>query len=308
VTTRDRIVIAIVVSLVAVVGGWLLVIQPKRSQASKLGKQVSAAQTQLQTERELVAQGEAARQRFATSYTKLARLGEAVPSDDNVPSLIYQLQGAAATAGVDFRALVLQPGAASPAPSVSAPSAGTAGAAASSANSAASTANKASAASSGSTTPTTTTSSSTPSTASPSTSSASATPGSVQAATALAGALPPGATVGPAGFPAEQFAFTFQGSFFHLAKFFKRLESFVVANNRAVAVSGRLMTLNALSLGPSPQGFPAMTAAVSATTYLVPAAQGVFNGATPAGPSSTATQAASASSSPATPPTATIAP
>jgi Tfp pilus assembly protein PilO len=301
VTTRDRIVIAVVVSLVAVIGGWLLVIQPKRSQASKLGRQVSAAQTQLQTERELVAQGEAARQQFATSYTKLARLGEAVPSDDNVPSLIYQLQGAAATAGVDFRALVLQPGAGSPAPSVSAPSAGTPAAAASSANSAALTANKASAASSGSTTPTS-------STSSPSTSPASATPGSAQAATALAGTLPPGATVGPAGFPAEQFAFTFQGSFFHLAKFFKRLESFVVANNRAVAVSGRLMTLNALSLGPSPQGFPAMTAAVSATTYLVPAAQGVFNGATPAGPSTTAPQAASASSSPATPPTATIAP
>ena len=44
------------------------------------------------------------------------------------------------------------------------------------------------------------------------------------------------------------------------------------------------MTLNAISLGPAQQGFPQITALISATTYLVPAAQGVMNGATPAGP------------------------
>ena len=31
----------------------------------------------------------------ASAYTKMVRLGEAVPADDNVPSLIYQLQSAA---------------------------------------------------------------------------------------------------------------------------------------------------------------------------------------------------------------------
>jgi hypothetical protein len=192
-------------------------------------------------------------------------LGEAVPSDDNVPSLIYQLQGAAHSTGVDFRSLVLQAGASS---STSAPAA------------------------------TSTAPGSQPT-----------TPGSVPAVTALAGPLPPGATVGPAGFPEEQFAFTFNGNFFHLANFFKRLESFVVANNNRVAVSGRLMTLNAFSFGAGPQGFPSITASISATDYLVPAAQGIFDGATPAGPSSSSTPVSnSGSSSTSTPPTAAITP
>src|SRR5207237_1220926 len=70
----------------------------------------------------------------------------------------------------------------------------------------------------------------------PSTPGSKTTPGSVAAATALAAPLPPGATAGPAGLPVEQFAFSFNGNFFHLANFFKRLQSFVVAHNKAVSV------------------------------------------------------------------------
>jgi hypothetical protein len=264
VTARDRFVIVIVCALAAAAGAWFLVIQPKRSQAASLGKQVSAAQAQLASVRAQVAQGTAARAAYSRSYTQLARLGEAVPSDDNVPSLIYQLQGAANSTGVDFRSLVLQAGSSTSTPAAT-------------------------------TTPTTPGSTST-------------TPGSVPAATALTAPLPPGATVGPAGFPEEQFAFTFNGNFFHLANFFKRLEGFVVANNSRVAVSGRLMTLNAFSFGAGPQGFPSITASISATDYLVPAAQGIFDGATPAGPSSSSTPVSGAASATFPPPTAAVTP
>jgi hypothetical protein len=236
-TARDRAVVMVVVSLVLVVGSWLMVIQPKRDQASKLGDQVKSEQAQLDSARQLVAAGEAARAAYSRNYTAVARLGEAVPPDDNVPSLIYQLQGAASAARVDFRSLALNPA-----------SGGSAGASASAS----------------------------------------------QAATA---ALPPGAAVGPAGFPTEPFTFSFRGNFFHLADFFKRLQAFVVATNKRVAVSGRLMTLNAISLGPAPQGFPAIQAAISATTYLVPASQGLLNGATPAAPSASTGVAASTTSS-----------
>ncbi len=204
----------------------------------------------------------AARSAFPTSYTALARLGEAVPTDDNVPSLIYQLQGAASGAGVDFRALQLQANSSTAA--VATPSSAT----------------------------------------KPST----GAPGSAAAASSLAGALPPGATVGTAGFPEEQFTLSFQGNFFHLSNFFKRLEAFVVATNKSVSISGRLMTLNAFSLGPAPtQGFPQITASIAATTYLVPSSQGLFNGASPIGPSSSSSQTVSGSSS-TTPPTAAITP
>jgi type II secretory pathway pseudopilin PulG len=224
-TARDRMVLVVVCVLAAIGAAWFFVIQPKRSEASKLGAQITSAQSQLDAARAQVAAGQAAQSTFASNYTTLARLGEAVPSDDNVPSLIYQVQSAATASSVDFRNLTLTPG------SASAP--------------------------------------------------AAASPSGLQSATA---ALPPGATVGPAGFPVEPFTFTFQGNFFHLSDFLGRLERFVVARNTRVSVSGRLMSLNAISLGVGPRGFPQITATVSATTYIVPASQGVLAGATTAGP------------------------
>jgi type II secretory pathway pseudopilin PulG len=238
-TARDRTVIVVVLCLAAIVGSWLMLVQPKRSQASRLGDQVKAAQAKLDSARSELAADQAARSSFASSYATLVKLGAAVPADDNVPSLIYQLQAAANASQVDFRDLSLVPGGSS-APVSTGPAAAT------------------------------------------------------QAATA---ALPPGASVGPAGFPVEPFTFTFNGNFFHLADFLGRVERFVVANNKGVAVSGRLMTLNAISLGAGPKGFPQITASISANTYLIPAAQGLSAGATPAGPGSGTPVAASGSSS-----------
>jgi type II secretory pathway pseudopilin PulG len=224
VTARDRIVVVIVAVVALMAGSWLLVIQPKRDQASKLADQINSTQSTLDAARSQVAAGLAAKRSFGRDYTSIAQLGEAVPSDDNVPSLIYQLQSAATAAGVDFRVLKLV-------------------------------------------------------------ASTSATPAPA--------ALPPGAAVGPAGFPTLPFTFTFRGNFFHLSDFFARLEKFVIATNKRVSVSGRLMSLNAINLGADPTlGFPHIVATIAATTYLVPATQGVLNGATPSGPGTgTATQA-----------------
>jgi len=245
-SARDRGILAAICTLVLVVGSWLLVIQPKRSEASKLSGQVKAAQTQLDSIRSKLAQGEAAKTSFASSYAQLVKLGEAVPSDDNVPSLIYQLQGAASGAHVDFRGLQLNPSGSGAAPS---------------------------------------------------------SPSAAQSTTVT---LPPGAAVGLAGFPIEPFTFTFQGNFFHLADFFHHVQRFVVTTNKRVSISGRLMTLNSISLGAATQGFPQISAQISATTYLVPRSQGLLNGATPAGPAASSTQTVStpAASSPA--PTAAI--
>lgn len=104
---RDRTVIAVLCFVAAIAGGWMLVIQPKRNELSRLKRQVSAEQTQLTTAQTQVAQGESARSQFSSNYASMVRLGEAVPTDDNVGSLIYQLQAAATASGVDFRALSL---------------------------------------------------------------------------------------------------------------------------------------------------------------------------------------------------------
>lgn len=248
---RDRILLGVVGVLAAIAAAWLLVVQPKRGEAASLGKQVQSEQAQLDSARSEVAAGESARSGYARSYTTMVRLGQAVPDDENMPSLIFQLQGAASASDVDFRGLSL----------------------------------------------TSSTSSAPPP---PSASSAAATQ-------TAAASLPPGATLGPAGFPLEPFTFTFRGNFFHLSNFFGRIERFVSASNNQVSVNGRLITLNAINLGPGPQGFPQITASISATTFLVPRTQGLLGGATPSAPSAPSVPAASAvqpaSTTPATPAT-----
>jgi len=268
VTARDRIVIMVVLALGAVVAGWMLVVSPKRDQAASLNTQITAQQSQLDTARSQLTAGEAARAAFSGQYAQLAKLGEAVPPDDDVPSLIYQVQNAAQGAKVSFRGLQLSN---APAGSASTPPS----------------------------------SSSTPSAGSSSTPSSSSGAGP-SAASAPASALPPGAAVGPAGLPTEQFTFTLSGNFFHLADFFNRLQNFVTSRGSSLLVSGRLMSINGINLTPGANGFPQITASVSATTYIVPASQGAFGGATPAGPGSAAQASTSPSSSSTGAPTAAI--
>jgi type II secretory pathway pseudopilin PulG len=104
-TARDRIVIVIVIVVAAIVGSWLMVIQPKRDRAAKLGAQVTSARSQLDAARAELAQARLAQSAYRAASAQLARLGEAVPPDEQVPSLIYQLQSAANGARIDFRGL-----------------------------------------------------------------------------------------------------------------------------------------------------------------------------------------------------------
>ena len=242
-TARDRTVIMVVLALAAVVAGWLLVVSPKRSQASTLSTQVTSEQSQLTAAEGQVAAGMSARRAFAGQYAQLAKLGEAVPPDDDIPSLIYQVQSAAQATHVSFRGLQLIGRRAAARPR----------------------ARSSSSSSSPSTTP--------------------------------AAPLPPGASVGAAGLPTEQFTVTLTGNYFNLSNFFNRLESFVTSDNGTLSIRGRLMTINAINLVPGANGFPQITATVSATTYIVPPTEGAFGGATAAGPAPTTQAQASTSGS-----------
>jgi hypothetical protein len=57
------------------------------------------------------------------------------------------------------------------------------------------------------------------------------------------------------------------------------------------------MTINGINLSPGATGFPQISATISATTYIVPASQGAFGGATPAGPATAPHAQASTSGS-----------
>lgn len=102
--------------------------------------------------------------------------------------------------------------------------------------------------------------------------------------------LPPGASVGSAGFPTMPFTLTFNGSFFKLQKFLAGINNMTtVRKNGNVRVRGRLLQIDGLGLQPSSEGFPHITAKLAATAYLLPKSQGLTAGATPSNPSGTPT-------------------
>lgn len=270
-TRRDRMVLGVVVLAAGLAAFWFLALGPKREDAKKLTDQVSAQQGRLSTAQSDLAQSQAARNAYKTNYSTVARLGKAVPADDDVPSLVYQLERTAEGAGVDFRSIKVSGGGSSATPAPPPPSS-TSSAGSKSGTAAATTAQPA----------------------------ASPTQG------ASAG-LPPGSSVGAAGFPTMPFSFQFDGSFFQLANFFDRLERYVVSGKTGVDVTGRLLQIDGISLNAAGSGFPHMTASVAATAYLLPATQGSTNGATPNAPASGGAQPVSTKSgaSPTAPATVT---
>jgi hypothetical protein len=320
VTARDKIIIGVVAGFVAIAAYWLLLLSPERKKADDLNKQVAAQHQTLQQAEADATASQAARASYAADYATVARLGKAVPIDDDVPSLVYELQSASSHAGVDFRAIRVAAGGAAgaaptPTPAPSTPPAGGSGGSAGGSKSTP----PASGGKGTTTAPTTgqpaakgapaTGAGSSGAASSGSTASgaskggASAPAASAPATQAAAAGLPPGATVGPAGLVTMPFTFTFEGDFFHLSDFFRKLERFIQSSPSRLQVNGRLLTVDGISLSASQGGFRHVKADVVATAYLLPDAQGLMGGATPTGPAQSAvgTAAATAGSGPAAP-------
>ncbi len=104
-TGRDRIVIVVLGALAVLAAAWLLAVAPEREKASKLGAQVSEAQAQLSTAESQVASARSAQAGYATAYASLVSLGKAVPTGQEVPSLIYQLAQASHQKQVEFSSI-----------------------------------------------------------------------------------------------------------------------------------------------------------------------------------------------------------
>lgn len=104
-TTRDRIVIVVLAALAVLAAAWLLAVAPEREKASKLGAEVSAAQAQLVSAEGQVTSARTAQAGYATAYASLVKLGKAVPTSQEVPSLIYQLVQASNQKRVEFSSI-----------------------------------------------------------------------------------------------------------------------------------------------------------------------------------------------------------
>jgi hypothetical protein len=294
VTSRDRLVVLVVGAVVLLAGFWFLLLSPKRHDAQSLSAKIGEAQQRLDKARQATAAASAARARYDADYAAVAKLGKAVPADDDVASLVYQLDHASRGAHIDFRSIKLESnGSSTPAVATPAAQAAAVGQAAG-----------ASSTSSSSTPP----ASGSSSTTSSSTTSGSTTPPAtgVPATQSAAAGLPPGSTVGSAGFPTMPFSFVFDGSFFDMEHFFEGVQGFAsIGDGDNLSVHGRLLTVDSFSLSASRFGFPKVKAEINATAYLVPDAEGSTGGATPQGPAAATPSTTTSSGSPAAPAAAT---
>jgi hypothetical protein len=268
VTSRDRIVVIVVLAAVVLGGFWFGLLSPKRAHVAQLKADIATQQQHLDQAKASMATAQAAKQRYAADYATVADLGKAVPVDDNVPSLVYQLSTAADGAHIDFQSIKLT---ASGAPQAPAANVATAVAGASAAP---------------------TDGGPTPAPSAPATQTAAAT-------------LPPGSTVGAAGLPTMPFTFVFQGSFFSMEKFLSNVDRFINVKGESVLASGRLLTIDGLALQAGDGGFPSVKASLTATAYLLPPGEGLTNGATPQAPAAAQPVSAPGGSSSTTAPTAT---
>jgi len=270
VTGRDRLVGIVVLAGVLLGGFWFFILAPKRKEATTLSAKVVVEQQRLQKARASATAAVDAKERYNRDYAAVAALGQAVPQDDDVPSLIVQVNRASDKEHVDFRSLTLDasgstaaapaaPAATPAAPAAAAPAASNGGDSGSSGGSA---------------------------DAQPATPAAGTAPAAPAVTSTAASSLPPGAAVGAAGFPTMPFSFEFVGSFFRLEDFFNRVSGFTsVTPAGNLVVRGRLLSVDSFDLKAAPAGFPKVAASVKATAYVLPLGEGLTAGATAAGPS-----------------------
>jgi hypothetical protein len=117
VTQRDRIMLFAVALVAVVAATFMLAIKPKREEAARLADQVAEAETRRDNALAQLANAKQARARFTEAQIGIARLGKAVPPDEDTATIVYQLERTARAAGIDFRSLRIEPGGENPTPS-----------------------------------------------------------------------------------------------------------------------------------------------------------------------------------------------
>lgn len=289
--SNERTIIVAVAVIALAAAFYLLVLGPKRDQASELTGQIDELHGSISSAEQQASYGEQARQEFPKYYGRMVVLGKAVPGEADTASLLVQLNGIADRSKTDLRAIALNQGGATaattapaPAPAPAAPSTGSAPtAAAATAASTESTSNTA-----GSTTSTTGSSPAPTATPAPATEATAAT-------------LPVGSVVGPAGLPTLPYTVTLSGTYFDVGNFIGGVDGLVepVADGTQLSPDGRLLTVNGFSLQLGGSGAsPKLKASLVITAYssgdLGLTAGASSSGPAPASPGETQVQTASA--------------
>ena len=103
----NRAVLAALGLLVLAILFWTQLLSPKRDEAKKLGAEVERLEASLVQHEAEIAEGEAAKREFSEQYQRLVVVGKAVPGDDDVASLLVQVNRLADNADGTFRNIKL---------------------------------------------------------------------------------------------------------------------------------------------------------------------------------------------------------
>ncbi len=269
---RDRKLLLVLAPIALLAAFWFAVLGPKRAEAARVKEEVASQTAARDAAVARVGQLARAKRDYASDYEILVRLGKAVPSTVDMPSLLLQLDEAARGTGIDFRRIT-------PGPRSAAPPAGAA-------------------AGQGAATSATPPAGAPAPGAAPTDTRTSRQPGATPPATAAPGA---------AALDTVPLDLELQGRFFDLADFFHRQKRFVALRGGRILVDGRLMSVEGFSLSPQGKGRK-LSVEMHATVYLSPKATPAP--APAARPVGRATPAASgaASASAGGPPAATVVP
>lgn len=112
-TRNLKIAIPVALLAAALAAYWFLALAPKREEAVRLGDQIADKQAEVSQSQATLARVQRAQKEYPSNVTELARLGKAVPGDDDICSLMVQLDTAASRSGVDFRTVEVGAGAGS---------------------------------------------------------------------------------------------------------------------------------------------------------------------------------------------------
>lgn len=257
--STDRTLLMIVPAVVILIGFYMMVISPKRSEIADLDGQLVETEAALASAEDQIAVGEAARDGFSDNYAQIVRLGKATPEDGGQSDLILAFAELGKKNDVKFNSFAIggSGGANTPEDAVNGPAEEPADGVA-------------------------------PPPAAAEAQPVAVTPTTPALATeASAASLPLGATVGAAGLPLVPYTFTFNGDFFDLADFFADIDDLVsTSRDGEPVVDGRLVTIDSFELqADAEKDFPALQADFDVTTYIVPPEQGLAAGVSPAGPS-----------------------
>lgn len=278
-TARDQKVLAVVVALVVLGGYWFLVVGKKKAAIADAQEAQIAAQAELDSAKAAATAALSVAKIKPAAYSRLLRLGKAIPADKDFESLLVQVNNITVDSLVSFVSLsaapsstagAVKPGGASETTTcdVTGASGGASGATAAAPAS-----------------PATGATGSTGSTAVSSVGqNRDAAKGAVEASDGANTAAENAANAvscdnsptltdiaaGTAGLKSETYTFTFTGSFYRLKDVYNGLLDMVKVRNGRVSVTGRLLDINSISM--SIAKFPELTATVQMTGYKLPVA------------------------------------